>query len=70
MPLRSGSVWTAKSFQKKILIPPQMSYQPCEDHRAMITKNLHLLAASFRAIRPQSHSAKGFASQMKFRFRA
>jgi hypothetical protein len=45
-----------------------LSYQPCEDDHAMITKILHLLAASIRAIRPQSRSASGFASQLEFRF--
>ena len=57
-----------KIFSKKFLVPPQMSYQPCEDDRAMIKKILDLLVASIRAIHPQSHSASGFASQLEFRF--
>jgi hypothetical protein len=45
-----------------------MSYQACEDSRAMITKFLHLLATQIHAISPQIRSASGFASQLEFRF--
>ncbi len=45
-----------------------MSYQPCEDLRAMINKFLHLLATSIRTMRPQNRAVSGFTSQLEFRF--
>jgi len=50
------------------LVPPHLSYQPCEDNHAMITKILNLLSASIRAIDQRNRSASGFASQLEFRF--
>lgn len=45
-----------------------MSYQPCEDSRAMITKILSILTPRFRAILPQSRSKWALHSQLEFRF--
>jgi hypothetical protein len=45
-----------------------MSYQPCEDSRAMITKILSILPSRFRAILPQGRSKWAFHSQLEFRF--
>jgi len=45
-----------------------MSYQPCEDSHAMITKILSILPPRIRAIFRQSRSKWAFHSQLEFWF--